>query len=71
MRFSGAAVPVASISVVALDPVQESVDPRAISNIVRQHQAVRLIPITFGPIPRRPQSEPKPQEGRLAQAKLL
>ncbi len=56
MRFSGAAVPVASISVVALDPVQESVDPRAISNIVRQHQAVRLIPITFG---------------RLAQAKLL
>ncbi len=53
MGFTGTAVPVAGIGVVALDPMQIGVHPRASFIILSLSQPVRLMPIALCLVPQR------------------
>ena len=53
MGFTGTAVPVAGIVVVALDPMQIGVHPRARLIILSLSQPVRLMPIALCLVPQR------------------
>ena len=53
MRFTGTAVPVTGIAVVALDPMQIGVHPRASLIILSLSQPVRLMPIALCLVPQR------------------
>ena len=58
MGFTGTAVPVAGIVVVALDSVQIGVHPRASFIILSLSEPVRLMPIALCLMPQRLQRTP-------------
>ena len=53
MRFTSTAVPEAGIAVVALDPMQIGVHPRASLIILSLSQPVRLMPVALCLVPQR------------------
>ncbi len=53
MRFTGTAVPVTGIVIVALDPMQIGVHPSASFIILSLSQPVRLMPIALCLVPQR------------------
>ena len=53
MEFTGTAIPGAGIGVVALDPMQIGVHPRASFIILSLSQPVRLMPIALCLVPQR------------------